>query len=156
MGYGIVIDMFNGWQGVVVGLLVLVISWTIVSKRIAKDYVPRFDEKDRSFETLLTIYLDVTKFIVGLAAGGIVLVVGSFALQHDCRSNRDFAAPLLLLAMSIIYGLLFMPLLVLNYESFKLGKGHARRQYIRNRVLAYSGLSCFCIGYTWLIFVATH
>jgi hypothetical protein len=148
--------MLTGWQGVVAGLLVFGISWTIVSTRVPKDFKPMFDNGDGSFEKLLTIYLDVTKFIVGLAAGGIVLIVGSFALKSECRSIKHFAAPLFLLAMSIIYGLLFMPLLVLNYESFKHGKEHTRLKYIRNRVLAYSGLSCFCTGYAWLIQVASH
>jgi hypothetical protein len=148
--------MPTGWQGVVAGVLVFVISWTIVSIRIPKDYQPMFDKRDGSFERLLAIYLDVTKFILGLAGGGIVLIVGSFSLGKECRSNLPFASPLFMLAMSILYGLMFMPFLVLNYESFKRGSGHSRRQYIRNRVLAYSGLSCFCIGYTWLIGVATR
>jgi hypothetical protein len=148
--------MFIGWQGVGVGLLVFVISWSIVWTRVPKHYKPKFDQGDGSFEKLLDIYLDVTKFILGLAAGGIVLIVGSFSLKHGCRPNVPFASPLFLLAMSILYGLLFMPLLVLNYESFKHGVEHTRLRYIRNRVLAYSGLSCFCIGYAWLIQAASH
>jgi hypothetical protein len=75
--------MLTGWQGVVAGLLVFGISWTIVSKRVPKDFEPRFDKRDGSFEKLFTIYLGVTQFIVGLAAGGIVLIVGSFAPKSD-------------------------------------------------------------------------
>jgi hypothetical protein len=149
-------SILTGWQAIFGGLLVFMISWGIVNKRIPKDFKPEFDKHDRSFERLLAIYLDVTKFILGLAGGGIVLIVGSFSLQKDHQSNVRFASPLFMLAMSILYGLLFMPLLVLNYESFNHMKEHTRLQYIRNRVLAYSGLSCFCIGYVWLIFVATR
>jgi hypothetical protein len=151
-----VIDRFTGWEGVAAGLGIFVLSWIIVSLTVPKHYVPMFDSFDGSFEKLLTIYIDVSKFILGLASAGIVLVVGSFELKTGCQTNaRLFAPPLYLLAMSILYGVLFMPLLVLNYEAFRHhAKPHTRLKYIRNRVLAYSGLSSFCLGYAWLIKVA--
>jgi|ERR1700685_104395 hypothetical protein len=147
---------FIGWHGIAVGVAVFALAWCIVWIRIPKSRGFYFDEKDGSFEKLLAIYLDVSKFILGLAAGGIVLVVGSTAVGKCQKLDPGFASPLFLLAMSIFYGLLFMPFLVLNYESYKHGKEHTRLQYIRNRVLAYSALVCFNVGYAWLIWGAAN
>jgi hypothetical protein len=56
-------------------------------------------------------------FVLGLAAGSIVLLVGLLDLnQSNGRSLKPFASPLFLVAMSIIYGVLFMILLALDYE----------------------------------------
>lgn len=145
------------------------VSWLITEIRIPRNYVPRFDDPGRDFKDFLTTYLDIAKFILTLSSGGIVLIVGSSALGHaesSCSAafypvqaapglQHYLASPLFLLAMSIFYGLMFMTLLTLNYESFKVGKGHVRWQYIRNRVFAFSGLACFCIGYAWLVYAAT-
>lgn len=48
-----------------------------------------------------------------------------------------------------------MPLITLNYESFKNKVGaYSRWRYIRNRALGYSALTSFCVGYGWLIWAA--
>ena len=101
---------FIGWHGFAVGIAVFVTTCCIVWIRIPMNRGFYFDENDGSFEKLLTIYLDITKFILGLAAGAIVLVVGSSSLGKCQRFDRAYAAPLFLLAMSIFYGLVFMPL----------------------------------------------
>jgi len=157
-----------GWRGIAGGVAVLVVTSCIVWIRVPKGYKPKFDKQNGKFDFLpfLSIYIDLAKFVVGLATGGIVLIVGASALGHSqpgtqapcapvAPSLPDYlAAPLFLLATSIFYALTFMTLLTLNYEAYKLKKGHTRLQYIRNRVLAFSGLACFCVGYAWLIFAA--
>jgi len=72
------------------------------------------------------------------------------------RSLKPFASPLFLVAMSIIYGVLFMILLALNYEHhLHHPDSYTRFQYTRNQSLGFGSLVCFCISYMWLIAVAT-
>ena len=145
-----------GWLGVVVGIGVLALTWLILELRTPKgDFT--FEPFEGFFDKILPIYLDIAKFIVGLGAGGIVLIVGSSALGSAKRLPQPYASPLFLLAASVVFGLVFMPLLVLNYEAFKHGTAtYSRWRYIRNRALGYSSLACFCIGYGWLIWAATR
>jgi hypothetical protein len=146
----------TGWLGGAVGFGILLLTWCIVSLRTPKgDFA--FERHAGFFEKILPFYLDIAKFIIGLAAGGIVLVIGSAALGSAKRLPRAYASPLLLLAMSVFYGLLFMPLLVLDYESFRHETSpYTRHRYIRNQCLGYSSLACFCIGYGWLIWAAAN
>jgi zinc transporter ZupT len=103
------------------------------------------------------MYLDITKFVLGLAAGSIVLLVGSVNFnQSNARSLKPYASPLFLVAMSIIYGVLFMILLALNYEHhLHHPNSYTRFQYTRNQSLGFGSLVCFCISYIWLIAAAT-
>ena len=142
--------------GVAVGIGVFVVIWVILEFRTAKFDSFTFEPADGFFEKILAIYLDIAKFIIGLAAGGIVLIIGSSALGSSKRLPPVYASPLFILAMSVFFGITFMPLLVLNYEAFKHKTSpYARWQYIRNRAMGYSSLTCFCIGYGWLILAAT-
>ena len=106
------------------------------------------------------MYLDITKYVLGLAAGSIVLLVGSLNFnQSGARSLKSFASPLFLVAISIIYGVLFMILLTVNYEYHLHHPNHphsyTRFQYTRNQSLGFGALVCFCISYIWLIAAAT-
>jgi len=88
------------------------------------------------------MYLDITKFVLSLAAGSIVLPVGSLNFnQSNARSLRPFASPLFLVAMSIIFGVLFMILLALNYEDHlhhpNDPRSYTRFKYTRNRSLLF-------------------
>jgi hypothetical protein len=143
-----------------VGLFALI--WLMVYMR-TKGKPVVFDPGSKHGEfgkRLLPMYLDITKFVLGLAAGSIVLLVGSLNFnQSNGRSLKPFASPLFLVAMSIIYGVLFMIFLALNYEhhlhhpndphSYTLFK------YTRNQSLGFGSLVCFCISYIWLIAAAT-
>ena len=106
------------------------------------------------------MYLDITKSVLGLAAGSIVLLVGAMNFnQSNTRSLRAFASPLFLVAMSIIYGVLFMILLALSYEHHlhhpNEPGSYTVFQYTRNQSLGFSALVCFCLSYLWLIVAAT-
>ena len=144
-----------GWPGIAAGIVVFLVTWCIVLLRTPKGSFT-FEPTDRSYERILPIYLDIAKFIMGLAAGGIVLIIGSSALGSTKRLPEAYASPLFLLALSILYGITFMPLLVLNFEAFKHKTStYSRWRYVRNRTLGYSALTCFCVGYGWLIWAAT-
>jgi hypothetical protein len=155
--------LFPGFPGVATAVGLFALIWFIAYLK-AKGHPVVFDpagEHGEFGKRLLPIYLDITKTVLGLAAGSIVLLVGAMNFNpSSTRSLKVFASPLFLVAMSIIYGVLFMILLVLSYEhhlhhpnepgSYTLFK------YTRNLSLGFSALFCFCISYIWLIAAATR
>jgi hypothetical protein len=153
-------NLFIGFCGVLVGVVVLIIMWLIaglmVSKR-GKSFEMDAGGQPGEFEKRLAIYLDIFKFMLGLASGSIVLLVGSSALRKGELLPVSFASPLFLLALSILYGILAMAFLTTDYEAYRhKTSAYTRFKYIRNIVLGYSSLLCFCIGYAWLIFIVTR
>jgi hypothetical protein len=153
---------FEGLSGVAAALLLVVaiwlaLAWSTRGQPVVFDPGGRFGEFGK---TLLPMYLDIAKFVLGLAAGSIVLLVGALNFtQSHARTLKAFASPLLMVAMSIIYGVLFMILLVLNYENHLHrphdSQAYTRFQYTRNQSLGFSALACFCVSYVWLIIAAT-
>jgi hypothetical protein len=154
---------FPGFPGLATGLGLFAVIWlTVYLKGKGRPVV--FDPVGKHGEfgkTLLPMYLDITKTVLGLSAGSIVLLVGSMNLNQSGghRSLTAFASPLFLVAMTIIYGVLFMILLALSYEHHlhhpnELG-AYTLFRYTRNQSLGFSALSCFCISYIWLIAAAT-
>jgi hypothetical protein len=148
--------LFPGWLGIIVSLAIFAAMWFLAW--LGTDgHTFKFEQKAGDFEKMLIVYLDITKFILTLAAGGIVLIISSTALGSGKRLPPHYASPLFILAMSILYGILFMPLLALNYETYKHdADSYARSAYVRNQALGFSALACFCLGYAWLIFAAVR
>jgi zinc transporter ZupT len=154
--------LFPGFPGVATAVGLFALIWLIIYWN-GKGEPVAFDPGGKHGEfgkRLLPMYLDITKFMLGLAAGSIVLLVGSLNFnQSNGRSLKPFASPLFLVAMSIIYGVLFMILLALNYEHHlhrpNDPHSYTRFQYTRNQSLGFSALLCFCISYIWLIAAAT-
>jgi hypothetical protein len=154
--------LFPGFPGVATAVGLFAVIWLIVYLR-TKGQPVVFDpggEHGEFGKRLLPMYLDITKFVLGLAAGSIVLLVGSLNFNHaNVGSLKSFASPLFLVAMSIIYGTFFMILLTLNYEHHLHRPNdpgsYSRFKYTRNQSLGFGSLACFCISYLWLIAVAT-
>ena len=152
--------LFDGFFGIAVGLAMLGITWLAIHLR-TKGKAFEFDAEGEkgAFEKLLTTYLDLAKFVLGLAAGSIVLLVGSSAFRANGRLPSAFASPLFLLGLSIVYGILFMTFLIFNYEHYRHHPGsssYSRFQYVRNQALGFAALFCFCVGYAWLIVAVTR
>jgi hypothetical protein len=155
--------LFPGFPGVATAAGLFAVTWLITFLKSRGQPVV-FDPGGKHGEfgkRLLPMYLDITKFVLGLAAGSIVLLVGSLNFtQANGRSLRPFASPLFLVAMSIIYGVLFMILLGLNYEHHLHHPNdplsYTRFKYTRNQSLGFGSLLCFCISYIWLIAAATQ
>jgi hypothetical protein len=154
--------LFPGLPGVATAVGLFALIWLIVYFKSRGEPVT-FDPLGKHGEfgkRLLPMYLDITKFVLGLAAGSIVLLIGSQSFnQSNGRSLKPFASPLFLVAMSIIYGVLFMVLLAMNYE-YHLHhpndpRSYTRFKYTRNQSLGVCALLCFCISYIWLIAAAT-
>jgi hypothetical protein len=152
--------VFNGLGGILTGFVVFVVLWLIAylgTKEKSFDFDARGEKG--AFQPLLSTYLDLAKFVVGLASGSIVLLVGSSALHAMPRLPYTFASPLFLLALSVIYGVLFMICLTLNYEQYRAIGGelsYTRFKYTRNPAFGYGALFCFCIGYGWLVWIVTR
>jgi hypothetical protein len=159
---------FPGFYGIVTGLglfpLLWLIGWLGATENIARtgpeEESFHFDAQGRrgAFTTMLGNYLDIAKAILGLASGSIVLLVSSSAFHSNGRLPPSFASPLFLLALSILYGVLFMTLLMLDYENYQhhpQDNTYTKPKYVRNQTLGFSALLCFCVGYAWLIVSVT-
>jgi hypothetical protein len=153
-----------GFPGIATAFGLFAIVWLIVwlrTKPTSSNYFEPEGAEGEFGRRLLPIYLDITKLILGIAAGSIVLLVGSSNMvqQAGGRSLKSFASPMFMVAMSIIDGVLFMTLLVLNYEQHRhepAARSYTRFKYSRNQALGFSALGCFCIGYAWLVVDATR
>jgi hypothetical protein len=109
-----------------------------------------------TFEPLLQKYLHLTEFMIGLATGSIVLLVGSSVLHgKDGHLPKFYRPPLLLLAASVLFGLVFMATLILSYEEWQHNNRHTALAYASIETFGYSCLILFVIGYIWLIWAVT-
>jgi hypothetical protein len=156
--------LFPGFPGIATAVGLFAGIWLITYLK-ARGRPAVFDPQGQPGEfgkNLLHIYLDIAKTVLSLAAGSIVLLVGAmnFGSMGSRHSLTAFASPLFLVAMSIIYGVLFMILLVLSYEHhlhhLNEPDAYTAIRYSRNQSLGFSALVCFCISYVWLIFDATR
>jgi hypothetical protein len=150
---------FPGFYGIVAGVGGFAVIWGITAILVGKG---PFDmdahEVKGDFEPLLSNYLDIAKFVLGIASGSIVLLVGSSAFHGDKGLPSSFASPLFALALCILYGVLFMFFLMFDYEDYRHRNGpspYTRFKYSRNTALGLSALACFCVGYAWLIVIVT-
>ena len=151
--------LFSGFNGLLVGIFRFLGSWTLAWLNTRGMSTFQFDAKGEhgAFEKLLVIYLDILKFVLGLASGSIIILIGSSALRPSGHLPMSFASPLLLLGLCILYGILFMTFLTLDYEAHQHEtRDYSRFQYTRNIGLGFGSLLCFCIGYAWLILVVTQ
>jgi len=107
-----------------------------------------------AFEKFLAMYLDIAKLVISLASGSIVLLAGSSAFRSQANLPSFLASPLFLLAESILYGILFMVFLTIDYEGYRHSPTgyYTRFRYSRNEALGFSGFFCFL----WLIVVVTR
>jgi hypothetical protein len=108
------------------------------------------------FEPFLAKYLRLSEFIIGLATGSIVLLVGSSALHGQGGHLPWFyASPLLVLGWCVVFGIGFMVWLTHNYEEYQHGNPHTKFGYTLSETLGFSSLACFSLGYFWLVICVT-
>src|SRR5580698_8976128 len=137
--------LFTGFPGIATAVGLFALIWLMIYLR-TKGQPVIFDPEGKHGEfgkRLLPMYLDITKFVLGLAAGSMVLLVSSLNINQSTArpSLRSYAAPLFLVAMTIIYGVLFMILLALNYEHHlhhpNDPHSYSRFKYTRNQSLGF-------------------
>lgn len=113
--------------------------------------------KPNAFEPILAKYLRLAEFIVGLATGSIVLLIGSSSFHgNNGLLPWYYASPMILLGCCVIYGVGFMVWMIFHYEDYQHGAEHTRTKYTLSLTLGFASLACFLIGYVWLIFRVTH
>ena len=94
-----------------------------------------------AFDALLTKYIKAAEFIIGIATGSIVLLVGSSALRieggtisrHAGSLPWFFASPLLLLGWSVMFGVAFIVWEIFSYEEYQHGNPHTKKIYSNER-----------------------
>jgi hypothetical protein len=150
--------LFPGFSGTVCTIARGLAVW--IERRRSKEFEaynlgPGGDP--RAYEPILTRYIRFAEFMIGLATGSIVLIVGSSALHGQGGHLPWFyASPLLLLGGSVIYGLLFMAAQLVTMEEVLHGNPHTAFSYALNETLGYSSLICFLSGYIWLVVAVTN
>jgi hypothetical protein len=149
---------FSGFTGVILGPLVLAgIGAVSYLTKEYESYNLDPEAKPGAFEPLLAKYIRASEFVIGLATGSIVLLVGSSALHaQGGRLPWFYATPLLLLGWSVLYGVTFIVWLIHSYEEYQHGNPHTRRTYSISETLGFGSLLCFCLGYIVLIFQVTR
>ena len=149
---------FPGFSGVVLGAAIFVVIF-LFSYYTKKFQAYNFDPQGKpgAFEPFMTRYLRLAEFIIGLATGSIVLLVGSSAL-HGQSGHLPwiYASPLLLLSWCVLFAIIFMVWLILHYEGHLHGDTHTRLAYSLNETFGFSAVLCFALGYTWLIIAVTR
>jgi hypothetical protein len=152
------VHLFPGFSGLATGVGILAIVWAssyLTKKDVTYNLEP--EGKVGAFEPFVAKYIRAAEYIIGLATGSIVLLVGSSALHgQGGRLPWFYASPLLLLALSVVYGIAFMVWLIWHYEMHQHGNPHTRGAYSLTEGLGFGSLSCFCVGYIWLIIQVTH
>src|ERR1035437_5508258 len=141
--------MFSGGNGLIVAVLIFPALWTAIYCTKEHDAYNLDPEGIRgAFEPFLSKYLRISEFIIGLATGSIVLLVGSSALRGTIgRVPPEYASPLFLLASCVGYGIGFMVWLTYHYEEYQHGAKHTKIAYTLSLTLGFSSLLCFFVGY---------
>src|SRR5690242_8244227 len=108
--------LFPGLGGLVLGLLSpAAIGSLCYAGKKHPEYNLDPDGRMGAFEPFLLEYMRHAEYVIGLATGSIVLLVGSSALHgRGGRLPWFYASPLLLLALCVVYGVGFMVWLILN------------------------------------------
>src|ERR1700733_6615974 len=92
-----------GFSGLICGPLLLIII-TLLCHFSKEHETYNLDPKGvpGAFREFLDRYIRVAEFIIGLATGSIVLLVGSSTLRSQSRLPWFYASPLLLLGWCVI------------------------------------------------------
>lgn len=114
-------------------------------------------EGQGSFEPSLERYFRLTEFIVGLATGTIVLLTGTSIFHSSGRLPQPYGSPMMLVAMSIVWLILFVSCTTFFYEDSKYHpENYTHIRYRLIQAFGFSGLLCFALGYVWLCFALVH
>jgi hypothetical protein len=105
-----------------------------------------------SFEPILTRYTRLTELIISLATGSIVLLGGSSIFRSAGKLPSSYGSPLVLLASSVVFALLFLALCNYRYEEWQHHNNYSHQRYRLNVALGFAGLLTFAVGYVWLGF----
>jgi len=141
-----------GTAGGIIGLGILIVCYLG-----AWEFVPRgkytFEHRGPgSFEPTLARYDGLVKFIVGLATGSIAIVTGTSLFRNAGSVPQIMGSPLVLLAMSVVFFVMFLGLTSFFYEDWLHHQNQTHHKYRISVALGFAGLLCFAAGYFMLAF----
>lgn len=149
---------FSGFSGSIASVVIFGGLWTgcrALKKYDTYNLGP--GGSPQAYEPILNRYLRLAEFIIGVATGSIVLIIGSSAFHgQGGRLPWFYGSPLVLIAFSVVYGIGFMVYQVTTFEDALHGNPHTAARYALNETFGYSSLICFIVGYIWLIICATN
>jgi hypothetical protein len=97
--------------------------------------------KDMTFEGLLKNYIDVMKLLITVAAASI-----AFGATQNAKAGIIVAK--IILAFSILYGVVFSGLLQFFYDEYTQNvRAYTAFRYSLIEALGFSALACFIEGY---------
>lgn len=151
--------MFPGFSGVLTVAGIAAGVGLAVHKTSERYSAFTFEPQGRvgAFEPVLTRYIRLAEFVIGLASGSIVLLVGSSVFKGNSgHLPWYYASPLLLLGACVLFGFAFMLWIQFWYEQFQHGVSYHRWAYSITKTLGFCSAAYFCIGYIWLVVVVTR
>lgn len=96
---------------------------------------------ETTFESLLANYIGVMKLLITVAAASI-----AFGGKSDGEIGTSYAK--IILAFSILYGVIFCGLLQFFYDEYCQNvRAYTRFRYSIIEALGFSSLTCFVVGY---------
>jgi hypothetical protein len=142
-----------GTSGLCASLGVLLLVWYVVNRRTRIPFgtFSFVSPNDAGFEKRLESYVRAVEYFLGIATGSIVLLVGSASLHATGKLPWVFGSPLIIIGFCVVYGVMFISLLIYDYEMFLHHRNYTRSRYVVNQTLGFSTLVCFCLGYLWLV-----
>lgn len=142
-----------GVGGSLTSLAIFILSYTKVCFTIKPGPYTFEARGPGSFEPSLARYTGLAEFIVGIATGSIVLLAGSSVFHASGRLPQLYGSPLELLAMSVVWFVLFISCVTFFYEDWQYHPNiYTHHRYRLTVALGFSGLLCFAVGYIWLGF----
>lgn len=151
--------MFSGFSGLVAGAGIAAGVGLLVFKLSERYPAFTFEPQGKvgAFEPILTRYLRLAEFAIGLASGSIVFLVGSSVFRgHGGHLPWFYASPLILLGACVLFGFVFMLWVQFWYEQFQHGIPYNRWAYCVTKTFGFSSALCFCLGYLWLVVAVTR
>jgi len=143
-----------GVRGCLTGIGIFLVLYVLAWRSINPDNYT-FEPHGRppgSYEPILARYSKLAELIVGLATSSIVLLAGSSVFRSAGKLPKGYGSPLVLLAMSVIWGVLFVGWSNYNYEEWQHHNTYSHHRYRFSFALGFAGLLCFAVGYVWLGF----
>ena len=132
------------------GLLYLA-AWRLI-KALPNGYTFEPQGRPGSFEPILARYSKLAELIIGLATSSIVLLAGSSVFRSAGKLPKAYGSPLVLLAVSVIWGVVWLAWTNYHYESWQHQETYSHHRYRLSVAFGFSGLLCFAVGYVWLGF----
>lgn len=121
--------MFPGFGGILAVVGIAAGIHVVVYEK-SKEYAAFTFEaqgKPGAFEPHIARYLRLAEFVIGLASGSIVLLVGSSVFKgNNGRLPGYYASPLLLLGACVLFGIIFMLWIQFWYERSQHGVPYHR------------------------------